>query len=296
MGTRDELGCIMVVKSDDHRRDSKQEFRVKIWGARGTLPVSGEKFQKYGGNTICIEVRCGKHVLLFDAGSGLLPAGQALKAEGVGDVSMFFSHCHYDHIVGFPYFKPFFNRENDVRIWSGHLAGQKTTREMLAEFMSPPWFPAPLDICCAQIITRDFKAGDVLSVHPDLEITTGMLNHPGNAIGYRIDWQGRSLAIITDTEHEDGKLDKSVLKLIDNVDLFLYDASFTEEEMATYRGYGHSSWQQACLLAKHANAKRVGLIHHAPFRTDDDLDAIDADAKKVFSGAFAARDGDTLEL
>ncbi len=286
----------MALHSDDFSRDEKQEFRVKIWGARGTLPVSGDKFRKYGGNTICIEVRCGKHVLLFDAGSGLLPAGQALKAEGIGDVNMFFSHCHYDHIVGFPYFKPFFNRENDVRIWSGHLAGQKTTREMLNEFMSPPWFPAPLDICCAQIVTKDFKAGDVLAVHPDLNITTGMLNHPGNAIGYRIDWQGRSFAIITDTEHENGKLDKSVLKLIDNVDLFLYDASFTDAEMETYRGYGHSSWQQAVLLAKQANAKSVGLIHHAPFRTDDELDVIEADARKEFDGIFAARDGQMIEL
>lgn len=286
----------MALNSDDHRRDNKQEFRVKIWGARGTLPVSGEKFRKYGGNTICIEVRCGSHVLLFDAGSGLLPAGQALKAEGIGDVNMFFSHCHYDHIIGFPYFKPFFNRENDVRIWSGHLAGQKTTHEIIAEFMSPPWFPVPLDVCCAQIVTKDFKAGDVLNVHPDLNITTDMLNHPGKAIGYRIDWQGRSLAIITDTEHETGKLDKSVLKLIDNVDLFLYDASFTEAEMNTYRGYGHSSWQQAVLLAKHANAKSVGLIHHAPFRTDDELEAIEADAQKEFAGVFAAWDGQTIEL
>ncbi|MBB3946286.1 phosphoribosyl 1,2-cyclic phosphodiesterase [Rhizobium skierniewicense] len=234
--------------------------------------------------------------MLFDAGSGLLPAGQALKAEGICDVNMFFSHCHYDHIIGFPYFKPFFNRQNDVRIWSGHLAGQKTTHEMIAEFMSPPWFPVPLDVCCAQIVTENFKAGDVLAVHPDLNITTGMLNHPGNAIGYRIDWQGRSLAIITDTEHEAGKLDKSVLKLIDNVDLFLYDASFTEAEMNTYRGYGHSSWQQAVLLAKHANAKSVGLIHHAPFRTDDEIDVIEADAQKEFPGMFAAWDGQTIEL
>ncbi len=286
----------MALNSDDPRRDNKSEFRVKIWGARGTLPVSGDKFRKYGGNTICIEVRCGEHVLLFDAGSGLLPAGQSLKAEGVGAVNMFFSHCHYDHIVGFPYFKPFFNRENAVRIWSGHLAGQKTTREILSEFMSPPWFPAPLDICCARIITKDFQAGDVLPVHPDLNITTGMLNHPGNAIGYRIDWQGRSLAIITDTEHETGKTDKTVLKLIENVDLFLYDASFTDAEMETYRGYGHSSWQQAVHLAKLANAKSVGLIHHAPFRTDDELDVIDADAKKEFAGAFAAWDGQTIDL
>ena len=287
---------MMALNSDGDRRGNRQELRVKIWGARGTLPVSGEKFHKYGGNTICIEVRCGDHILLFDAGSGLHPAGMALKAEGATNVDMFFSHCHYDHIVGFPYFKPFFKRENDIRIWSGHLAEQKTTREMLREFMSPPWFPAPLDICCAHLETRDFAAEDTLQVKPDLTIRTGMLTHPGNAIGYRIDWQGKSLAIITDTEHEPGKLDKAVLKLIDDVDLFLYDASFTDAEMELYKGYGHSSWQQGIRLAKVANAKSVGFIHHAPFRTDGELDQIDEDAKKEFAGAFAAYDGQTIEL
>ena len=110
----------MAFNSDTAGRESNRNFRVKIWGARGTLPVSGENFRKYGGNTICIEVRCGDHVLLFDAGSGLHPAGMALRAEGVTDVDLF------------------------VSIWSAHLAGAMTTREMLKDFMSPPCFPVPL--------------------------------------------------------------------------------------------------------------------------------------------------------
>ncbi len=286
----------MAFDSDTASRESNRNFRVKIWGARGTLPVSGENFRKYGGNTICIEVRCGNHVLLFDAGSGLHPAGLALRAEGITDVNLFFSHCHYDHIVGFPYFKPFYNSSNDVAIWSGHLAGTMTTREMLKDFMSPPWFPVPLEICCAKIATRDFLPGDALDVHPGLSIRTGMLNHPGNAIGYRLDWEGKSLAIITDTEHEPGSIDETVLDLIRDVDLFLYDAMFTDEEMGLYRGYGHSSWQQAIRLAKLAGAKNVGFIHHAPSRSDEELDSIEKQAKALFSGAFAAMDGQIIEL
>lgn len=286
----------MVFGSDVAGRENDENFRIKIWGARGTLPVSGEDFRKYGGNTICIEVRCGNHVLLFDAGSGLLPAGLALRAEGVTDVNLFFSHCHYDHIVGFPYFKPFYNSANDVKIWSGHLAGTKTTREMLKEFMSPPWFPVPLEICCARIATRDFLPGDTLDVRPGLSIRTGMLNHPGNAVGYRIDWAGKSLAIITDTEHEPGTFDETVLDLIKDVDLFLYDAMFTDEEMGLYKGYGHSSWQQAIRLAKLANAKSVGFIHHSPTRSDEELDDIEKQAKEQFDGAFAAMDHQIIEL
>lgn len=287
----------MMVSSGENSRETEAEkFRVKIWGARGTLPVSGENFRKYGGNTTCIEVRCGDHVLLFDAGSGLMPAGMALRAEGISDINLLFTHCHYDHIVGFPYFKPFFNQANDVGIWSGHMAGIKTTREMLNEFMSPPWFPAPLDICCAQINTRDFKPGDELSIHPDLVIKTGLLNHPGNAVGYRIEWAGRSMAIITDTEHEPGENDQKVLDLIEGVDLFLYDCTFTDAEMKQYKGFGHSSWQQAIRLAEIAKASSVGFIHHSPWRSDDELDLINDQAKKQFSGAFAAFDGQTIDL
>jgi|EndMetStandDraft_3_1072993.scaffolds.fasta_scaffold30008_3 phosphoribosyl 1,2-cyclic phosphodiesterase len=287
----------MVASSGETSREKSADlFRVKIWGARGTLPVSGENFSKYGGNTICIEVRCGEHVLIFDAGSGIMPAGMSLKAEGVSDINLFFTHCHYDHIVGFPYFKPFFNQANKVTIWSGHMAGIKTTRQMLNEFMSPPWFPAPLDICCAKIDPQDFKAGDTLDVRPGLVIKTGMLNHPGNAIGYRIEWAGRTMAIITDTEHTPGINDPNVLELIKDVDLFLYDCSFTDDEMQQFKGYGHSSWQQAIRLAKLANASRVGFIHHSPWRSDEDLDKIDAQARLEFNGAFAALDGQTLEL
>ena len=79
-------------------------FRVKFWGVRGSVPVSGPEFLRYGGNTACIEMRCGRHTLLFDAGSGLRPAGESLRAAAVTEVDLFFTHCHYDHILGFPFF------------------------------------------------------------------------------------------------------------------------------------------------------------------------------------------------
>ena len=123
-----------------------------------------------------------------------------------------------------------------------------------------------------------------------------MLNHPGNAVGYRLDWEGKSLAIITDTEHEPGGIDETVLDLIRDTDLFLYDAMFTDDEMGLYRGYGHSSWQQAIRLAQLADAKNVGFIHHAPSRSDEELDMIEKQAKAVFSGAFAAMDGQVIEI
>ncbi len=275
---------------------NRNVFRVRFWGVRGSLPVSGAAFQQYGGNTICIEMRCGDHRLLFDAGSGLMPAGQVLKAEGVSDFNLFFTHCHYDHIIGLPYFPALFDPHASVALWSGHMAGRMSTRQMIGEFMRPPWFPVEPDICRASIGCIDFRSGETLSPYPDVVVRTGSLNHPGGAIGYRVEWNGQAAAVITDTEHTPGILDPAVLNLIQDADLFIYDCTYTDEEMPRHVGYGHSSWQHAIRLAKAAGVKRVAFIHHSPLRTDAELDAIGKSAGQEFPGAFAARDGQVIDL
>ncbi|EJZ19233.1 MBL fold metallo-hydrolase, partial [Rhizobium sp. Pop5] len=167
-----------------------EQFQVKFWGVRGSIPVSGPEFDRYGGNTSCIEIRCGNRRMIFDAGSGLREAGLSLIAEGVSDVDLFFSHCHYDHIIGLPFFKAIYYPSINVNIWSGHLDGKMSTREMVEQFISPPWFPVKTDICQATMNFRDFHPGQVLNPHEGIVIKTFMLNHPGGAIGYRIEWQG----------------------------------------------------------------------------------------------------------
>jgi phosphoribosyl 1,2-cyclic phosphodiesterase len=162
--------------------------------------------------------------------------------------------------------------------------------------MRPPWFPVEPDICRAAINCRDFRSGDVLAPYDDVAIKTGSLNHPGGAIGYRVEWGGRAVALVTDTEHRPGTLDPAVLDLIDGADLFLYDCMYTDDEMPRHVGYGHSSWQQAIRLAKAARAKRVAFIHHSPLRTDRELDAIQRLATQEFKGAFMARDGQAIDL
>ncbi len=268
---------------------------VRFWGVRGSLPVFGDAFRHFGGSTMCIELQCGAERLVFDAGSGILPCGKALKDQGVERQHLFFTHCHYDHIVGFPYFAPIFNSKAHVDIWSGHLFGKMTTSGMLQDFMRPPWFPVEPTICPANIACRDFAPGDILTPADGITIRTGRLNHPGGAVGYRVEFGGRSVAIITDTEHEPGVLDPEVLRLIEGADLFLYDASYTEDEMDRFRGYGHSTWEQAVALAKASGAKRVGFVHHAPWRTDVQLRRIEAMARAVFPGAFAAAEGAGVE-
>ena len=276
--------------------NDRPKFLLKLWGTRGGLPVSGPQFRKFGGNTICMEIRCGEHVIMFDAGSGALAAGQALAAENHRDLTLYFTHSHYDHIGGLCFFKPLYCNQSQLKLWSGHLGSAMTTRQMLTEFMRKPFFPIGPDYCSAGLDARDFTPGDVLTPYPGVTIHTEMLNHPGNAVGYRIEYGGRSIAIITDTEHEPGTLDPNVLRLIDKVDLFVYDATFLDEEMVTFKGFGHSTWQQAVRLAQAAGARQVGFIHHSFNRTDADLMKIERAAKRQFPGAFCGRDLQVIEV
>lgn len=258
--------------------------------------MSGPDFHKYGGNTLCIEMQCGEHRLLFDAGSGLLPAGKSLLSEGVSTFNLFFTHCHYDHIIGLPYFAPLFDPRSGVTIWSGHTGGKMTTRQIVTEFIRPPWFPIEINECRARIKTMDFKPHDLLEPYPGVKIRTGILNHPGGAVGYRVDWDGRSVALITDTEHVAGEYDREVLSLIEGVDLFLYDTSYTDEEMVHKKGYGHSTWTHAIELAKLSGARNVAFIHHSPLRTDAEMEVIDRLAMDQFPNSFSAREGQIFDI
>lgn len=275
---------------------AKNKFQIKLWGVRGSLPVSGAAFRKFGGNTMCIEMRCGDHVLIFDAGSGILPAGVALTTEKKSDFSLFFSHCHYDHISGFPFFMPLYSAETTLKVWTGHLSGGLTTKEMLTQHLRRPFFPVGLEICSASLTTAEFLPGETLSPYAGITIRTTLLAHAGNAIGYRVEWDGRAVALITDTEHVPGTLDPGVLGLMENADLVLYDSTFDDAEFQDYQGYGHSTWQQAIRLAKASGARNVGFIHHSIQRTDAELSRIEKRAKRQFSGAFCGRELQILDV
>ena len=275
---------------------SEVPLKVQFWGVRGSIPVSGADYARFGGNTACIEVSCGDERLILDGGSGLYQAGRTLRKAGVEEIDVFLTHCHYDHVIGLPFFHPLYDPSTKLILWSGHTHGRMTTRELIGQFISPPWFPVSAEYCTSNLHCRDFVPGDVLAPRAGMVVRTGSLSHPGGCVGYRVESNGKSVALISDTEHVPGVLDPAVLDLIADADLVIYDSTYLESEMERYRGFGHSTWEQGIKLCKAAGAKRLALFHHDPSRTDSQVEEIERAAQARFPGAFAARDGLIVDL
>ena len=269
---------------------------VRFWGVRGSVPVWAEAARRSGGNTPCVEVRCGETVLIFDAGTGLNPAGLALEAEGIQSCHLLFSHCHYDHIIGLPFFRPLYNPAAKLHFWSGHLDSSMTTQAMLHRFLEPPFLPGGIAENLARANCHDFQPGDQLDPVAGIVVNTARLDHPGGAVGYRVSYGGKSLAYLTDVEHQPGVCDPDLIRLAAGADLLIYDSMLCDEEFAARRGFGHSTWQQGVKLMQQAGAARLALFHHAPDRTDADLDRIEQAAAAIAPQAFAAREGQVLKL
>jgi phosphoribosyl 1,2-cyclic phosphodiesterase len=276
---------------------SPEQPTVRFWGVRGTLATPGAGTVHYGGNTSCVEVDLGRRSIIFDAGTGIKKLGDRLSGQG-GQVEadILFSHCHMDHICGVPFFAPFYGAQHRIRLWAGNLLPTGSLEAAVRSIMSPPLFPIEIDAFKAEIQFRDFHAGDLLDLGGGIKARTGMLNHPGGAVGYRLECAGKSIAYITDTEHRPSELDPTVLSLIQNADLMVYDCTYTDEEFPTYAGWGHSTWQQAVRLADAAGAKKLAVFHHDPDHDDAFMQKVEAAVAKAHPGAFVAREGLVLRL
>ncbi len=275
--------------------DAEEAFSVTFWGTRGSIACPGPSTVRYGGNTTCLEIRCGSDVVVIDGGTGMRPLGYKLVAEQRSQIDVLFTHTHFDHVVGVPFFKPAYFEDMHVTFWAGHLLPEATLRAILVDMMMPPLFPVPLHIfeSCEY---RDFAAGDRFTLRPGIEVSTCKLNHPNRATGYRIDYGGRAIAVITDTEHVAGELDRAIVDLVQGADVMIYDAMFTDEEFPRFKGWGHSTWQQCLRVADAAGVGRAVIFHHDPNHDDDFMDCIAKVADARRPGSLVAREGQTLTV
>jgi phosphoribosyl 1,2-cyclic phosphodiesterase len=274
---------------------TQTELLVRFWGVRGSIATPGPATARYGGNTSSIEVRCGARLILLDAGTGMRYLGNRLVAEAPLDADIFFTHTHFDHVCGLPFFKPFFQPQNSFSLWAGHLSGAMTLQRVMREFMVAPLFPVPPEVFKAKMQYRDFKAGETLAPAPGIVLHTAVLNHPDGATGYRIEYGGKSVCYVTDTEHVPGVPDRNILALVEGADILIYDCTYTDDEYAkSYAGWGHSTWQEAVRLCKSAGVKKLVVFHHDPDHDDDRLDVIAREVEAALPGAVLAHEGMVL--
>ena len=204
---------------------------------------------------------------------------------------LFYSHAHLDHIVGLPFFAPCYEARSQIRFWAGHLAPRSGVKSVLKKMMSAPLFPIPIDIFAAKLEFRDFLVGEVLQPHPGITLRTGPLNHPDGATGYRVEYNGKAVAYITDTEHRPGERDTNILRLVERADVMIYDATYTDEEYPARRGWGHSTWQEAVRLADAAQVGTLVIFHHDPDHDDAFMDRVAAEAAATRPGTIVAKEG-----
>lgn len=268
------------------------EMSVRFWGVRGSIASPGAETVRYGANTACVELRCGEQLIIFDAGTGLRPLGQTLAASGRPlTVDLLCSHTHVDHVCGFPFFAPCYTPGNRIRVWAGHAAAHGDIRSVFRMILTPPLFPDVMDSLAATIEFKDFAAGETISPRPGIAVKTAALNHPGGATGYRVEWNDKSIAYITDNEHRTNGPDPNVLALAAGADLMIYDANYTDEDYPRHAGWGHSTWQEGVKLAQRAAVRTLVLFHHDPARSDVMLDAIAEAASHAYPGTIVAREG-----
>jgi phosphoribosyl 1,2-cyclic phosphodiesterase len=272
-------------------------MRIRFWGVRGSIPCPGPDTVRYGGNTPCVEVRCGNHVLIFDAGTGIRGLGQTLiDANLAADTDIFFSHCHLDHVIGLPFYAPLFKADSRVHLWAGHLEDQEGVEDAVRKVMSFPLFPIEVETFRAHLEFHDFRAGDKLAPRVGVSVRTMPLSHPGGATGYRVEYDGHSAAYITDIELGEGPFDEGAMVLAKGASALIIDSTYTDKEMPSHRGWGHSSWQQVVRFANEANVGKLCLFHHDPDHDDAFLDAMAAAADESRPGTLVAREGLIVEF
>jgi phosphoribosyl 1,2-cyclic phosphodiesterase len=258
-------------------------MKITCWGARGSIAVSGKHYVKYGGDTTCMEVRSKNNdIIILDAGTGMRRLGNKLIASNERDVSILFTHAHWDHLMGFPFFKPIYMKGTVIRMYGCPYA-QESVKAMVGNTMVAPYFPVDYGLLQAEI-TSHSVCEDGFTIGP-LTITSIPLNHPNLGIGYKFVEDGKSFVFLTDNElahkHHGGRDYDDYLRFAEGAELLVHDAEYTPEQYAMTKGWGHSTYTDALRLAMDAKAKQFGLFHHNQDRTDAAQDEIVADCRRI---------------
>jgi phosphoribosyl 1,2-cyclic phosphodiesterase len=272
-------------------------MKLKFYGTRGSIPVCEQKFQKYGGNTTCVALSNESEIYIFDAGTGIRNLGIDYFSGGEHrdtNIILAFSHFHWDHIQGFPFFSPAYDKDRELTIATlGRRDEYFDLKAIFENQLRKEFFPVPLKEMGAKLnfvqkeeSVFETKYGKIISSEH---------NHPGIAFSYRVEINGKVVVFVTDVEHH-VELDYRVVDIAKDADILIHEAQYTPEELQKHKGWGHSSWMQAIEVARAANVKKLFITHHDPDHDDEFLDNIEIECKKHFHNVELAKDNLEVEL
>jgi phosphoribosyl 1,2-cyclic phosphodiesterase len=291
------------MSSPVHNPPANPVTKLSFWGVRGSTPTVDPATWRYGGNTPCLELAAPDGTqFILDCGTGLRVLGSRWTAPVPSgrnpETHIFVTHYHWDHIQGIPFFAPLYAENNEFHFYSfrsKHL-GRDSLKQVFETQMAMPYFPVNMSAMAAKKGFMEVTGGDSFSIGEN-RITTRQLNHPQGCLGYRIETPGGIIAYATDNEPGDAKLDAELQELAAGADIFINDAQYTPEQLAsTRKGWGHSSWREGVKVARNAGAKTLVLFHHDPDSTDRIVDGLLRQAREEFDSVFAACEGMVITL
>ncbi|WP_187640033.1 MBL fold metallo-hydrolase [Bosea sp. F3-2] len=270
-------------------------FGIRFWGTRGSIPVSGRSYDRFGGDTTCFEIRIAGRRIIVDAGSGLRRLGQAMAAAQERDATLLFSHLHLDHVIGLTAFAPLWRMRGEIAMHVPACTPGGAEAKLSALF-SEPFFPVSFAQAPSRVRFSSFTAGDDPGLS-GIDVATIALRHDPCAAGFRFRHGGQTLVILTDHEHAADDPDPAFIAFCQGADLLVYDAMWDEAvDYEPHRGWGHSTWQAGLRLLEAAGARRLACVHHPPELSDATLELREADLKRCHSQSFFARQDDVVVL
>ena len=280
--------------------NGKPVWQIKFYGVRGSTPVCEKGFQEYGGNTTCIYVDLlindrSELILAIDAGTGIRQLGKDIlsgKIPNTEAIWIIFTHFHWDHIQGLPFFDPAYDPNQRIGIFSPHREmKQEQLKQIFEVQMKSEYFPIPLSKMGGEfdfITLEEYKSR--LDADGMVKFSHRLHNHPGGAFSYRMEAKNKVFVVCTDIEHGEN-IDMEVVEFCRDADLLIHDAQYTDEELKAHQGWGHSSYSQAIEVAKLANVKQLIFTHHDPDHDDAFLSKMELHCQSIFPNCMMAKEG-----